>query len=75
MDDLKTFIQQEIAQLAFKKVAFDESLIRSNLLDSITVVDLVISIEEKTGKRIPQHLITEENMDTINQIAALTETL
>lgn len=75
MDDLKAFIQQEIAQLAFKKVAFDESLIRSNLLDSITVVDLVISIEEKTGKRIPQHLITEENMDTINQIAALTETL
>lgn len=75
MDDLKTFIQQEIAQLAFKKVAFDESLIRSQILDSITVVDLVISIEEKTGKRIPQHLITEENMDTINQIAALTETL
>ncbi len=75
MDDLKAFIQQEIAQLAFKKVAYDESLIQSRLLDSITVVDLVVSIEEKTGKRVPQHLISEEHLDTIDKIAALIQTL
>lgn len=75
MDELKNFIQQEIAQLAFKKVTFDESLIQSRLLDSITVVDLVVSIEEKTGKRIPQHLMTEENLDSIDKIAAIVESL
>lgn len=75
MDDLKAFIQQEIAQLAFKKVAYDESLIQSRLLDSITVVDLLVSIEEKTGKRVPQHLMTEEQLDTIDKIAALIQTL
>lgn len=75
MDDLKAFIQQEIAQLAFKKVAYDESLIHSRLLDSITVVDLLVSIEEKTGKRVPQHLMTEEQLDTIDKIAALIQTL
>lgn len=75
MEELKLFIQQEIAQLAFKKVTFDESLIQSRLLDSITVVDLVVSIEEKTGKRIPQHLMTEENLDSIDKIAAIVESL
>lgn len=72
MDDLKIFIQNEIMNLAFVKVDFDSSLIKSKLLDSITVVDLLVSIEEKIGKKISQHLITEENLDTINII---TETL
>ncbi|OFX18177.1 MAG: hypothetical protein A2033_11740 [Bacteroidetes bacterium GWA2_31_9] len=72
MNDLKIFIQNEIMNLAFVKVDFDSSLIKSKLLDSITVVDLLVSIEEKIGKKISQHLITEENLDTINII---TETL
>ena len=62
------FIQQEVATLAFKKVGYDESLIKSRLLDSITVVDLIVTIEERIGKRIPQHLTTEDNLDTIIQI-------
>lgn len=72
MDDLKIFIQNEIMSLAFVKVDFESSLIKSKLLDSITVVDLLVSIEDKIGKRIPQHLIIDENFDTINII---TETL
>ena len=61
MEDLKIFIQEEILALAFKKVKDDESLIKSKLLDSISVVDLLVSIEDKTGKKIPQHLFNEEN--------------
>jgi acyl carrier protein len=68
MDDLKTFIQHEIANLAFKKVSVEESLVKSNLLDSITMVELMVSIEERIGKRFPQHLINDENFETINTI-------
>jgi acyl carrier protein len=68
MDEIKLFIQDEIKNIAFKKVSFDESLIKSKLLDSISVVDLLVAIEEKTGKKIPQHLINEENMDNIDKI-------
>jgi acyl carrier protein len=75
MEDLKTFIQNEIANLTFTKVEVDESLIKSKLLDSITVVDLLVSIEEKINKKIPQHLINEENLDTINKIIKTLETL
>jgi len=68
MDEMKIFIQNEIMNLAFVKVKFDDSLIKSKLLDSIAVVDLLVSIEEETGKKIPQYLINEENMDSINKI-------
>lgn len=36
--------------LAFRKVGFDESIIKSKLLDSIAIIDLIVSIEEKSGK-------------------------
>ena len=75
MEELKIFIQNEIAGLAFTKVDVDESLIKSKLLDSITMVDLLVAIEEKAGKRIPQHLINEENLDTINKIVEIMESL
>ena len=69
MDDLKIFIRQRITELAFKKVGVDDSLIKSKVLDSITLVELVVAIEEKTGKQFPQHLITDDNFETINKIA------
>ena len=68
MSDIVLFIQNEIKTLAFKKVTTDESLIKSKLLDSISIVDLLVSIEEKIGKKIPQHLINEDNLDTIDKI-------
>lgn len=68
MEDLKNFIQEEIFNVAFKKVSFDESLIHSKLLDSITMIDLIVSIEERIGKQIPQHLINDDNFDSIDKI-------
>lgn len=68
-DDIRLFIQNEVKNLAFKNVGFGDSLIKSKLLDSITLIDLIVSIEEKTGIIISQHLINEENFDTIDKIA------
>jgi acyl carrier protein len=68
MEELKKFIQDEIMNVAFKKVEFGESLIHSKLLDSITMIDLIVSIEEKIGKQIPQHLINDDNFDSIDKI-------
>jgi acyl carrier protein len=68
MEDLSQFIQEEIKNISFIKVSVDESLIKSKLIDSIAVVDLLVSIEEKIGKKIPQHLINEDNFDTITKM-------
>lgn len=70
MEALKLYIQEEIMNLAFMKVTSEQSLIKSKVLDSIAVVDLLVSIEEKIGKKIPQHLINEENFDSIDKIIA-----
>lgn len=68
MEDQKLFIQKEIMNLAFTKVGFDDSLLKTNILDSITLVDLLVSIEDEYKIKIPQHLINDENMDTINRM-------
>jgi acyl carrier protein len=68
MEELKTFIQNEVMNLAFVKVGFDDSIIFSNVLDSISVVELLVAIEEKIGQKFPQHLVQEENFDTINKM-------
>jgi acyl carrier protein len=70
MEELIPFIQQEIQTLAFKKVGPDDSLLRSKVLDSISLVDLIVAIEEKIGKRFPQHMMKEENFETINTMIA-----
>lgn len=68
MEEIAEKIQKEIALLAFKNVSRTESLIQSKLLDSISLIDLIMFIEEETGKQIPQHLIIEENFDSIEAI-------
>ncbi|MBL7923969.1 MAG: acyl carrier protein [Bacteroidia bacterium] len=68
MDDLRTFLQEIIADVTFKKVGFSDSLVESGLLDSITLVEVIVAIEEKTGKAMPQHLLQNENFETIDTI-------
>ena len=61
-------IRGEIKSLVFKDVSNDTSLIKSGLLDSISIVDLIIFIEEETGHKIPENHIIEENFDSIDNI-------
>lgn len=67
-EELKQFIQKEIMNLAFVKPGFSDPLLSSGAMDSITVVDLIVSIEENIGKKIPQHLLIDENFDSIDKI-------
>jgi acyl carrier protein len=75
MEDLKNFIQEEIKSIVFKKVSFNESLVKSKLLDSISMIDLIVSIEDKTGKKIPQHLINDDNLDSIDKIVSTLDSI
>jgi acyl carrier protein len=65
---LEDFLKQEIKNIAFKTVNNTDSLIASGLLSSITVVDLVVSIEEKYDIKIPFNDITNDNFDNIQLI-------
>lgn len=62
------FLVQEIKNISFKTVKHDESLIKSGLLTSITLIDLVVSIEEAYKIKVSFTDITPANFDTIDLI-------
>ncbi|GEM_PF-713349 len=68
MESIKEFIIDEIESLTFTKVAEKDPLLSSKLLDSITVVDLAVAIEDQTGIEIPFTEISIENFDNIDLI-------
>lgn len=68
MQPIKEFLQQKIEELSFSKVTFDEPVISTKVLDSISVVDLLVAIEEHTGIFISNSEYEEEKFDTIERI-------
>jgi acyl carrier protein len=67
---IKEFLREEVQKFAFKEVSDSESLAKSRLLDSITLVDLAVAIEDEYKIKIPFTEITEENFDTIDLITS-----
>ena len=66
MEDIKKIIQEELNDLIFRTVEFDEKLISTKTLDSISLVDLIVTIEEHLDISIPTGDIVENNFETIN---------
>ena len=67
--EIKKLILDEIKSISFVQLGLDDSIIDSQLLDSIGLIDLVIFIEENIGIKIPTNDINKENFDTVNKIA------
>lgn len=51
----------------------DESLFDSGLLDSFALTDLVASLEEKFGVKVPDSDLRPRNFDSVNKIVAYVE--
>lgn len=66
MENLKKIIQEELNDLIFRTVEFDEKLISTKTLDSISLVDLIVTIEEHLDINIPTGDVIEDNFETIN---------
>ena len=67
--EIKKLILDEIKSISFVQLGLDDSIIESQLLDSIGLIDLVIFIEANIGVKIPTNDINKENFDTVNKIA------
>lgn len=70
---IKEFLRSEIEKVAFREVSDTESIAKSRLLDSITMIDLAVAIEDEYKIKISFTEITEENFDTVDLIAAYLE--
>lgn len=73
MASIKEAVHEEVANLVFRTVADDEALLDSGLLDSITVVDLTVALEEQLDLKIPFTDIDETNFQTVNSIVSYLE--
>lgn len=72
-DELKDFITRELMRDQDYPLKDDESLIEGGLIDSFSLVELQIFIEQHFGVYIEDTELTAEAIDSVNDLAALIE--
>ena len=65
------FIAEKILKQPNKVISADESLISSGLIDSFSLMDLALFIEDTFGVRVEDTELNAETFDNLNQLAAL----
>jgi acyl carrier protein len=72
-DQLSSFIAKNILKQPGRVIDADEKLISSGLIDSFSLMDLVLFIEDTYGVRIEDTELNADTFDSLNQLAALIE--
>ncbi len=65
------FISKEIMKQPDRKIDPDEALISGGLIDSFSLVDLALFVEENYGVRIDDTELNADTFDSLNQLTAL----
>ena len=70
---LEQFIAAKILKQPTRRISPDEALISSGLIDSFSLMDLALFVEDTYGVRIEDTELNAETFDTLNELAALIE--
>lgn len=70
---LADFISVKILKRPGKEIASDAALISSGLIDSFSLVDLALFVEDKFGVRIEDTELNAQTFDNLQQLAALIQ--
>ena len=68
---LEEFIAKELLKQPDRKITPDEALISGGLIDSFSLVDLALFVEEILGVRIDDTELNADTFDTLTQLADL----
>lgn len=66
-------ISQDILKQPSKSIHPDEALLSSGLIDSFSLVDLAMIVEDAFGVRIDDTELNAQTFDTLEQLAGLIE--
>ena len=70
---IAAYIAAEILKQPKRNIRPDEALISSGLIDSFSLVDLGLFIEDNFGVRIEDTELNAETFDTLEQLATLIQ--
>lgn len=70
---LSAFITKEILKQPKRSIRADEALISSGMIDSFSLVDLGIFIEDTFGVRIEDTELNANTFDSLEQLANLIQ--
>lgn len=73
IEQLSNFLAEKILKQPSRKIAADESLISSGLIDSFSLMDVALFVEDTYGIRIEDTELNANTFDTLTQLAALIE--
>ena len=70
-DEISAYIADQILKQPDRKIEPGEALISSGLIDSFSLVDLSIYVEDNYGVRIEDTELNAETFDTLEQLVTL----
>ncbi len=70
---LEQFIAAKILKQPNRKIGADEALISSGLVDSFSLMDIALFVEDTFGVRIEDTELNAQTFDTLNQLSALID--
>jgi len=73
-DELIGFVQESLLR-GQDRVGPNDSLIDRGIIDSIGLMQLMGFVEQRTGIRIPDHMVTPDNFQSVAAIEAMLNRL
>jgi acyl carrier protein len=70
---IEKYIASQILKQPNRKIATDEALISSGLIDSFSLMDLALFVEDNFGVRIEDTELNAETFDNLAQLMTLIE--
>ena len=70
---MEDFIKEKIKEIAFSSVSNDDLLWTNKILDSITLVELIVEIESEYNIKVPMNEVIVENFETVDLIIKYIE--
>jgi len=70
---LAAFLATDILKQPDRTISPDESLISSGLIDSFSLMDVALFVEDNFGVRIEDTELNADSFDNLTQLAALIE--
>ena len=70
---LGTFLAEKILKQPNRKISADEPLLSSGLIDSFSLMDVALFVEDTFGVRIEDTELNGDTFDNLTQLAALID--